>query len=334
MKRLIILFFVSFAFQANYGNLNKSLDSRLEHINFVEKIPEHINQKILMVSNRYFDLSENFTYARFVHPDRKLHFFVVSFSSDSSYMTVYNSLDEAMQVFSEDQNFLVFVHGHGKNFEQTIQRGFEINSRYNTNTVVFDWPTDYLALRKTAKNARKVTSNFVTTVSQMQPILESEFPDSKISVIFHSMGNHILRKMVTNGNQNSIDNGFFDNLILNAPAVKQQNHSKWINNLSIQKRVYIVSNDNDFPLKGASLLRLSKQLGLGIKGTPAENAQYIDFSRIADKEHNLFLGLTKVEEENPELKTFYKDLFDGKEPLLPMNNDFLAEEYDTSYFIF
>ena len=105
----------------------------------------------------------------------------------------------------------------------------------------------------------------------------------------------------------------FSNIILNAAAVKQENHAKWVEKLAIQKRIYITFNNEDKTLKGAKLLRLANQLGLGYKGRKAINAQYVNFSKVASTEHNLFLGKTASEKNNRYIYSFYDQAVHGKE---------------------
>ncbi len=128
-------------------------------------------------------------------------------------------------------------------------------------------------------------------------------------------------------NPDHISEGFFNNLILNAPAVKQKHHAEWVNQLNIQKKIYIVSNRNDLPLKGAMILRLAKQLGSVYDEPLSRNAYYVDFSSIADKEHNIFPGRTDLEKDNPNITAFYNALFQGYAPVLTNNPSYLVNKH-------
>ncbi|MGD2034152.1 MAG: alpha/beta hydrolase [Bacteroidales bacterium] len=333
MKKILAILSVSFLIMPSGGKTVPDIYKNLDHIHIAKEVPEDAVHKILVVSNRYFDVEDDYTYARYVHPARKMFWFVVSMTSDSSYITSCSSLEEAMQFFPADRNFLVFVNGHGKNFGQVIGRGFEVGLRYDVNMIMFDWPTEYYALRKTAQNARKVTKNFALTIRDLQPIIRNDYPNSNVSVIFHSMGNHIARRLVKKEFTRFISQGFFDNLILNAPAVKQKNHARWVDQLTIQKRIYIVTNKDDRPLKGAMVLRLAKQLGSEYEEPLAENAFYVNFSHVAGKEHNIFLGRSAPEKENPNIMSFYKMLFQGSEPKLNDSQAFIAGKYKIDFFI-
>lgn len=295
--------------------------------------PKSASQHVLIISNREFLSENNIAYARGVSKNRERFFFIVSKVKDSTYITSYNSIESALSVFSDNKSFLVFVNGHGKNFEQITARGFDLGERYNINMIMFDWPTEYYALRKTARNARKVTPNFAYTVNELNAAFNTLQLNSKISIIFHSMGNHIARNIVKKGFLNEMPTNVFQNLILNAAAVKQRNHKEWVDKLHIQNRTYIVSNRDDLPLKGVKLLRLTTPLGAEYKGILSQEAHYINFSEIADREHNIFLGKTQVEENHPNVYNFYFDLFNGEELDLTNPDEFAEINNGLGYFI-
>jgi hypothetical protein len=72
-------------------------------------------------------------------------------------------------------------------------------------------------------------------------------------------------------------------------------------------------NDRDFNLRGAAILRMAEQLGIGNRNQTAGNAFYVNFSDIATMEHNLFLGKSHIEETNPAVFRFYELAFHSKE---------------------
>jgi hypothetical protein len=129
-----------------------------------------------------------------------------------------------------------------------------------------------MALRKTAAAADEVSVNFIKAMRNFSDIHEKHYPAASVSLIFHSMGNHIIRNISQSELISYLPQHLFSNIILNAAAVRQHNHAKWLEKLNIQKRIYITINDEDFTLHGAMILRLSKQLGLGYKDGMATNA--------------------------------------------------------------
>lgn len=299
----------------------------------VNMLPENATQRVLIVSNREFIPQDNYSYERKVSESGLRFFFIVSQIGDSTFISSYSSLESALKIFSNNKSFLLFVNGHGKNFEQTISRGFELSDRYDVNMIMFDWPTEYYALRKTVRNAKKVTQNFVLTVHELNESLIKWKVEPSISVMFHSMGNHIARNMVREGYADQLSDNIFQNLILNAAAVNQRNHREWVDNLNIQKRIYIVSSEDDLPLKGVKILRLTTPLGSKSKGNPSPKAYYINFSAIADKEHNIFIGKTQVESNHPAVFNFYSSLFTGEEIDLTNSNEFAEIDNGYGYYI-
>jgi esterase/lipase superfamily enzyme len=286
------------------------------------EIPKNANLHVLIISSRDFNVEQGYTYERGVAKNGERQIFIVSRVIDSTYVTVYPDILSALSVFNDDKPFLIFVNGHGKNFEQAIARGFDLSDRYNLNMIMFDWPTEYFALRKTAHNARKVTKNFAITVTELDEAFSKLDLKSNKSVIFHSMGNLIARNIVRKDYLDSMPENIFQNIILNAAAVNQRNHKEWVNQLDLQDRIYIISNRDDLPLKGVKILRLTTPLGSEIKDSFSDKAKYIDFSEIAGREHNLFLGRTQVEKNHPNVYDFYFSLFNGQEVDLTNPDDF------------
>ena len=272
---------------------------------------EH-TQKILVISNRYFDDDSNELLLRGVHPHRQLFYFVIERSGDTASIIRCKDLASAMRVFTNDKSFLLFVNGHGKTFEQIIDRGSYIGSRYNVNMIMFDWPTEYYAIRKSIRNSRKVSNNFVTVIRELDKILKTDFAEYSSSVVFHSLGNRIIKKAVQKDLLEGLPGDMFNNVVLNAAAVKQRGHASWVDQLDIQENIYIISNKGDLPLKGVKLMRFATQLGSEYKPPLSGKAAYINLSEIATNEHNAFLGLTPVEKEHPNVFTFYEQIFNGE----------------------
>jgi hypothetical protein len=230
--------------------------------------------------------------------------------------------DETNKRLPADRDFLVYADGHGKTFQQVLERGFHVSERFAVNMVVFDWPTDNMALKKTSYAAAEVAPGFVKSMREFSDFKKDQYPLSAVSAMFHSMGNHILRNVVHNKLINYIPKDLFSNLIINAAAVNQFRHREWLEKLAIQKRIYITINDDDFTLQGAMILRAAKQLGLGYRGNTAINAIYVNFSDVATREHNLFLGKSDTEKNNPNVYLFYEQAFHGRNVSFNENTGF------------
>lgn len=280
---------------------------------FVKELPPQSGNRIMIISTRHFIEKKNFAIKTGVDPHFRLYYFVAACIGDTAYIKYTPEMDSIHSQLDIHRNFLIYVDGHGKKFDQTMERGFELSERFHLNVVVFDWPTDYLALRKTIYSASDVTVGFIRAMRKFDGFHHQYFSESLVSVIFHSMGNHIIRNIAMQNMLDKMPAGLFTNMILNAAAVKQRNHAKWVERLNIQKRIYITKNKTDFNLRGAAILRLSSLLGLSTKNNYARNAYYVDFGNIATFEHNLFLGKSELENKNPDIYKFYNLAFNGKE---------------------
>jgi len=83
--------------------------------------------------------------------------------------------------------------------------------------------------------------------------------------------------------------------------------------MAFQKRVYITSNKNDLVLRGAGALTSSKMLGNVAVSPLSANANYIDFSSVAETEHSYYYGRQAFEHTLPAFFYFYDAAFHGKD---------------------
>jgi hypothetical protein len=282
-------------------------------IRFVEKLPFPTENKIMIISTRFFQPDENFQLKRGPHPRYEMFLFVAGTRGDSAFIAPIHNMEDVSDSVFLQRDFLVYVDGHGKTFDQLLERTFEVSGRFGINMILFDWPTDYLALRKTAYNATEVAPNFVKAMNQFSHWQKKYYPSVSVSAIFHSMGNRILENVSDSHLLENMPEDLFTNLILNAAAIKLLNHEKWLERLAIQKRIYITINQNDRTLYGAKLVRLAHQLGLGNRNRTADNAKYIDFTPVAGIEHNLFIGKSEAGKNNEFIYNFYHQAFHSEE---------------------
>jgi len=303
-------------------------------LRMVETLPDDASNRILIISTRFFKPENNYMIKRGLHPRYRLFHFIAGIKGDTAFVAPIESLAEVSGYLPDNRDFLVYVDGHGKTFGQTMERGFALTGRFNINLVVFDWPSDYLALRKTAYNADEVSAGFVIAMRDLSEMHENYFRSSSVSVMFHSMGNRILKNISTSRLLDNMPKMLFTNIIINAAAVKKQNHAHWIERLNIQKRIYITVNDSDINLRGASMLRLAEQLGRKISSHLARNAFYVNFSNIATSEHNLFLGKSQSEEIYPDIFDFYDMAFHSKEARFTDHTSFQIFSPSDKSFLF
>ncbi|MBN1143657.1 MAG: alpha/beta hydrolase [Bacteroidales bacterium] len=295
------------------GNPVKEYMTGTYVLKFVNQLPKHAANKIMIISTRQFKPEKGYELKKGLDPQYQRFYFIAGTLGDTAYVEPMTGLDETNKRLPADRDFLVYVDGHGKTFQQVLERGFHVSERFAVNMVVFDWPTDNMALKKTAYAASEVAPNFVKAMRELGNFRHEQYPSSSVSAMFHSMGNQVLRNVAKTSLISYMPKELFSNLILNAAAVNQHHHRKWLEKLNIQERIYVTINDDDFTLHGAMILRAAKQLGLGYRGNTAINANYVNFSDVATREHNLFLGKSATEKNNPYIYLFFEQAFHGRE---------------------
>jgi hypothetical protein len=157
-------------------------------------------------------------------------------------------------------------------------------------------------------------------------------------MLFHSLGNLYMKKLIKQNLQSGLPESLFDNIILNAAAVNQENHKEWVEKLRIQDQLYITCNKQDFNLKGVRIFTSDgKQLGEKIKSPLAINATYIQFNKSVGfrfptgQTHTYFIG--KIPAVNNNVKACYYDLFHGSNPNLGNENKFMTRKDGLGYEI-
>lgn len=303
--------------------------------------------KVYVLSNRQTVIQGNETTTlNKVNSNHQLDFIRASSNSkDSLHITRGDSTDFLSEISSLEGNWLVFVHGDAKTLEQSIIRGIKIKQLYNINVLVFSWPSSDPRLRG-ARNLKRSQSHvaqskdhfiqllkFVDVFKTSNPTIDQDY---KISLLFHSLGNLYLEELVNNELHLELSDNLFDNIILNAAAVNQKNHKEWVEQLSIQRRIFINSNKHDFNLKGLRIFSPSgKQLGEKITPTLASNASYIHFDKSVGfrlktgQTHTYFIG--KIPDKSSNIKSYYHSLFHGEEPNLTNENKFSPRKDGMGY---
>jgi esterase/lipase superfamily enzyme len=251
------------------------------------------------------------------------------------------------KIQSSDNDWLLFVHGDSKTFEQAVWRGFDIQHLHDVNVIVFSWPSRDPDLGGT-KNFKNSKKNVIRSMENFKELLQfmgqlrqkvpSFSEGTHLSVFFHSLGNYYLENFVRERAYLEIDRGIFDNLVINAAAVNQDGHKQWVEMLTLQKQAYITCNKQDFNLKGVRIFtKDGKQLGEKITLPLADNANYIHFTDAVGfrfptgTTHTYFIG--EITDKSLNISHFYKEIFHGREIDLEEGNMFIKRDDGLGYDI-
>ena len=255
--------------------------------------------------------------------------------------------DFMLEVCTKNSDWILFVHGDGKTYNESIQRGFDIQNTYNVNLIVFSWPSEVPDInglknfKNSENNVSKSVDHFIQLLSFMKDFKESNSSfqeNANLSMFLHSLGNLYLKKLVDSTNNEKIYDTIFENIIMNSAAVNRENHEDWVEKLSFQKRIYITNNHYDYSLKGLHLYTShGNQLGEEFNDVVAKNANYVHFTEAVgfrtptSNTHTYFLG--EIPQQSKNIRNFYYDVFHGKQVDFSDSSQFVKRKEGLGYDI-
>jgi hypothetical protein len=268
-------------------------------------------------------------------------------TADSIYCNEINIFDDYKSFSGSSNDWLVFVHGDNQSFSEAAIRGIAIQNLHHVKVLVFSWPSEK-GKGNGLNNFKNSKENVVAGVGKFKELLlfiqdykkKHQWPEKPyhLSLFLHSLGNYYLERIVKDSLLDDLDSNLFDNLIINAAAVNQENHANWVDSLNIQKRIYITSNKKDFNLNGARIFTDSgKQLGERLKVPVSSKAFYINFTKAigftlpTSDSHTYFIG--KMPNNSGNIKDFYADLFHGRAVNLTDSTKFIRRNDGLGYNI-
>ena len=300
-----------------------------EKISMITKEPPAKQGNILIITNRPFvpDAEDGIIFPNTIAEYREVSYLVGSCNQGSWELFPVASFRAGMEYLYPDRDILLFVHGHGKSLPQVLTRSNQIREKYDVSLIVFDWPSMNSNFNKSLSRVRRCGENFHNLLLHLQQYREEALlPGQHMSLFLHSLGNYFLTHLVVNGNNQYMEDKIFDNIIMNAAAVRSKEHGEVLSRLRIQDRIYIASNENDRVLKGAHLLTSGRMLGNLAMEPLASNATYVDFTPVAGNEHTYFAGYHSFEFDLKAFGHFFDNALTGKE--VDLSDDSLFEPGD------
>ena len=328
MKRLLAIFLLALPLLAlakkkKYNWMNGDEDWRRVKLEWKVN-PAHIGSidtALVVASNRLMQKDSLRFMCEKLQKDR-LHYFFVYVKNGTWHAVHQNNLYDAIQHLpNKDRDWLVYTEGMGKVFTTDLDRGITVGAFYGVNVLLLDYPSIH-PKRKSLRNyffainhAKDAYRNFAPVFDTLKTLREQHLMGSgNLSVLFHSMGNNVMKEMVEHKQIRNINNTVWvDNLILNAPCVKQRKHRRWVDNINFAEAIYVHYNPQDRTLFLANLVSFSKQLGEQVKNPISDKAIYINFNTVAGENHSNFLPNYRNGANKPEVFEHYRTLFHGSQ---------------------
>jgi hypothetical protein len=294
--------------------------------------------KVAVISCRRYDPRwiDNFYASKKLEKHHKVWYMVAGFNLPTCYLDTVPTLADVLKALDSGNDFLFYIHGHGKDFNQSLEVAKRLSERYDINVVVFDWPARNGNLSRSMKLIRHSSKDLYSVLTDLDNYKQSHLsPEIKTTLLMHSLGNYYLIRLIKDKHADLLggDNPVFNRIILNSAAIKSKNHSHCLNNIVNPTDIIVTQNENDFVLHGAQLLTWSKQLGISNSGDYFPNATYLNFSKVAEKQHNYFLGIYPFENRNPDYRQIFYWLFHGQNIKYEMFPFFKVQNEPPGYLI-
>lgn len=272
--------------------------------------------RLLIITNRpYVPEPENHEYfPNDISNYRKVSYLIAVCEGQNWQLSFVPDFKEGMQMINDGRDILLFVEGHGKTLPMALNRAYQVQTRYNVAMVIFDWPSKNRNFNNSLARVRRCGDNFYNLLLQIKEYRkESMHGNQHFSMLAHSLGNYFLSNLIVCGDGQYLKEPFFDNIIMNAAAIRTKEHGEVLSQLCMQKRLYITSNKNDWVLRGAHLLTSGKMLGNIAVPPLADSARYVNFTNTVGKEHSYYYGFHAFENDNPAFFYFYDTAIHGNE---------------------
>lgn len=290
----------------------------------VEEIPEGL-EKILVITNRADRSGDN---ERLLFPNeldsfRRVSYLWAACRQGKWMLAPVGDFRKGMEGVDRGGDILFFVHGNGKSMPLALTRARQLREQYDVSMVLFDWPSYNSNFNKSLSRVRLCGENFYNHLLLFQEYRrEVMAPGQHLNMAMHSLGAYFLSHMVVNGNNQYLDELIFDNILLNAAAIRSREHGEVLSRVRIAERIYVASNYNDRVLRGAHLLTSGHMLGNVFMEPRSDKLIYVDFTPVARKEHTYFAGYHGFEFTEPSIGEFYQAVIRGDAPKLDASEHF------------
>jgi len=303
LYRLLTILLLVVCFNTSAQNELLNGDSFWEKVKLDRQVNiEHIKAAdtvIVIASNRTMQPGDMRFMGERRDNNKIRYFFVYTYRHEWHVLQTVNLQEAIKYMPDKNKDWVVYTEGMGKLFPSDIYRGMGMAGTYKVNVLMLDYPSittkhglyrNYLFAIHNARIAYKDLGPVLDSVKKLKT--NDGLGSGHLTLFFHSMGNNVMSKLVQHGMLPMLNNTeWADNLVLNAPCVKERHHRKWVDKIHFAKRIYINYNPNDKTLGGAHLASFKKQLGEKVRKPISKNATYINFSLVAGERHSNFLTL-------------------------------------------
>jgi len=237
------------------------------------------------------------------------------FASESEFL----ALRERMT--NQKRDCVFFIHGFNTSLEDALNHAEQLESNFGVETILFSWPANRVGFQRgiSYRSDKRDAKNSVNALDRIFEKLDrylkqhtgAEHPCGQtMTLLAHSMGCYLLKSLM-NSSVYQNETLLFDNIVLAAADVNNDDHAAWVDRIAHRHRLSITINERDASL----LLARAKwgehqlaRLGHWPHNLNAKNAIYFNFTG-ADKVGSSHVYFEGKPLENPVVKQVFTDLF-------------------------
>ena len=320
MKALSIVSLLMILSFSTKGQFFPSVDYNLLWSKFkitTQEVNQDNKKAILVATNRILKKDESGNQIFGDKLGEKLQY-LIAYPNDHNNqwkIEILESYEEGVnKIGSTEKKRLFFIHGDGKNLPLALIRANNIQKKFNVQIILFDYPS-YSPDLNPYRNFRQSKRNIKESIPFFHQFLKGTdqlFSNKETgSILFHSLGNSLLRNYLLRYNQEYFKS--FDNIILSASTTPSRKHNRWLSKLEDRNEVFVLYNKEDFMLKMLKLFQFKNMLGLSPKKRKVHGVKYINLSSYLNSIHTGF-DHKMILNYNDKLYDLYFKLFHGKNP--------------------
>ena len=226
---------------------------------------------IIAVTNRAMNSSGPRLFSQERDSAGRLHFMLVKMHNAAWDVYLLPSLRDILKAVQIPENaWVIYTEGFGKIFTAGMDRGLRLNAQHSVNVIYLDYPS-YSTAKGIVGNYHFALRNAKIAGYDFAPVLDTIarfrntglFGNTYISLLFHSMGNNVMREILLHDSllAGMNDRPWAENLIFNSACVPEKDHATWMNKAHFAQHIYVHFNRKDKSLAGAKFMSFTNQLG-------------------------------------------------------------------------
>lgn len=236
---------------------------------------------------------------------------------------IHNTITNNLLSGKGVDNFILYVHGKSTKDNPEPQKSLqeiipELETGDSSIVLMLTWEGSYGDGPHPEGNAEKAGMDLRALLNTINDYTKENpgFSNIRRTLITHSMGNILLKKVLTDYCPGELSPNLFNTIVLSSADVPAEDHNSWLRNLDFGQNIYVTLNEDDWILRASGVWEHGVRLGKEVESTfwkkycLAPNVNYVDFSSEGELNHRWFVKSGR--NNNKYVSEFYSSVLDGK----------------------